>query len=63
MHGVERVLGLQHALLLESLFHSWAKPKETLPCSTPRSLLCNEPVAAAANGRAQREQVCGARWC
>ena len=63
MHEVECVLGLHHALLLESLFHSWANPKETLPCSMPRSSLCNEPVATAANGRAQWEQVCGPRWC
>lgn len=47
----------------ETLFHSWANPKETLPCTTPRSLLCYEPVAAAANGGAPRKQVRGARWC
>lgn len=53
-----------HFAARETLFHSWANPKETLPCTTPRSLLCDQPVAAAANGRAQREQVCGAGlWC
>lgn len=53
-----------HFAARETLFHSWANPKETLPCTTPRSLLCDEPVAAAANGRAQREQVRGAGpWC
>lgn len=49
-----------HFAARETLFHSWANPKETLPCTTPRSLLCDEPVAAAANGRAQQEQVRGA---